>query len=457
MTQRHIFVPEGVAERHRIDALELGLTEKLDVEIDGLICPGYLLAAGEQATELALARLKVSLVAEEYAIAGDRLHEVALGKCDSYIKYSDNHPAAEKIDALSGELMNLLERFGTRLGLLEVGLHFIDQAEFFEPPPQRRGCLTVVIGGGPIGAMALQDVSVLCGVKLTEDDETIPLRAHTLGYGGVIKDDAGTLLAQIVGSTWYLTLPSREERFVTLYHTGSANLLWKALRLTSNKRAEATQVERVELADAEAYVEHSRAFDDRAHKHLGEMIDLTRKEIDQLEDQIRLKIRFLRDFAPLVELNKARLASPNYTEEMREGFVRLKAHPLVERLAMAEGEVLEVWTKPITITHDGARYPLGAYVLSIRTSNVVFIRSCGYPQNGTHMHPHIPATTGSPCLGNATRAINDALNSDDRAYGIELLLDWLANGYDHGIAAQKITEWPRENEAVERKEAAHAA
>lgn len=442
----HIFVPKAVVAKHKIDALEFGFAEpEVVADIEGLSCVGHTAMLKEEVLKQMLLRWKLRAIPNERAIVGDSVFDVARAECDSYISLPSYHPAQEKIDAFMEEISLTIETFGSRLGLSEVGLHFmVDPKDIYPARTDRANKLTLVVGGGPVGLVNNQLVSTLCGVLLTEDGDKVPLRSHSGGYGGLVKDDEDVVIAQIVESVFYLNIPSKQERFATHFSGMGSDLFRKLLYMLWNRQKNATPpAVRTVVEDPETYVEQMLAHEKMNVGAYRLMADASRKKIARLERDLRLEILNAANLDRISTNLKAYTKLPGRADKLRASFERLKRHRLMEKIVTTGDEFFEVWTKPVFIEHDSNTYgPFGPYVITVYRETGILIRCQGSPHKGMYVHPHVPVETSEPCFGNATRAIGEALANDDRTLGIELILEWLESGYDHSIAEFKIGNWP---------------
>ena len=461
MAQRNVFIPEGVVRKHRTDALEFGLSDAV-AEIDGLMCPGSTVSLETELLDVLLQRFRIEVIPEERAIIGDKVFEVARAHCDSYLAIPPNHPAGKKIDEISEELAVTLETFGSRLGFTEVGMHFLAEPQDFLPP--RKGLpgrsLTIAVGGGPVGLINTQHVATLCGTRLTEDGGVTTIRSHSNGYGGILKDDQDSVIAQIVDSMFYLTIPSKAERFITHFSTVGTGLFGKMLHMAWNRKDTASPpMKRTAVEDPDMFAAKMLEYDRECVESYRRMLQKARLDLEALERKLTNQIIHVRNLDQICAGIGERIKIPERIEKLRAAFLRLKEHHLVDQIMVTGDEFFEVWTKPVFIEHEGATYgPFGPYVVTFIRASGVIIRCRDEAYKNLYVHPHVPIDTGSPCFGNATRAIESALVGEEtRPAGIELTLEWLESGYDHGIAAIKVTEWPRVPASVETgKEVANA-
>lgn len=103
---------------------------------------------------------------------------------------------------------------------------------------------------------------------------------------------------------------------------------------------------------------------------------------------------------------------------------------------------IQVETSTFQMEHEGAFYRLGAYTVRIHPDGSIHVFQLEPQHPKGQIHPHVNQF-GIPCLGNITREVMERCISQDIAGAINLLVNFLLEGYDPGVAQAKITEWPR--------------
>lgn len=131
-------------------------------------------------------------------------------------------------------------------------------------------------------------------------------------------------------------------------------------------------------------------------------------------------------------------------ERFGNEFDQLIKHPYIEYLETV-GNKLIVYTKPITITYEGAKYNIGKFNITIYTNGS---NGCVRMYNLTNKlgchHPHVNED-GYPCLGNIKEIIPYLIAEKKYAAASSICIQFLKSyTFEDGYQPyREISDWPR--------------
>lgn len=341
------------------------------------------------------------------------------------------HVAVDKLTAV-------LRAFCKRTGR-KATMHFVDGPGFV-PFPKGRD-IHFVVGASPTGSIRESDHSHVCGVRVQEKGKYVRFWGPTEGVGTLVKDKEGNLVGQIVNSTVYLFVPTPASASFLFGGREGADMYSRAIKCawkTMIGKQKRLKVSRIKNAD------DYRQFIEKQYGSMGRLFDLQQNLIDirisDTTDKLRTLYAEKETYLRLKTLELAKTEKEKAEAPVRD-WERMQKHPLVKRIRSVEG-ALHLETRRIIAEHEGKYYNFGKFMLRLELGGTPSIWS----EHPTHpkraQHPHI-SKTGVICFGNIAVPLTQAMGELRMADALELLLDWLREGYDPNLADNKIEEWPK--------------
>lgn len=297
----------------------------------------------------------------------------------------------------------------------------------------------VIIGASPPGATSTCSTQALCGVRLQRDLYWVNVPGHAKGRGRVIVDEQGQSVAQIVDHTIYLLTPGVTEDTEIAFSASNGNLLDRILALVSTELTQPAGHDDVEIVhDEDAYLSFVSAQAAKAGTGLPEAIASSERRMSKYLKQYHEELRHLRNLRAMQRATDT--LSKKAADSEAGTWTRLANHPRIAGMEVVE-EGLHITTTPVTILLNREAYALGPFVVRLAAGEQVAAWALAprHPE-GAH-HPHI-SMTSVVCLGNAGATIHQAIAQGQYVDAIELVLEWLFDGYDLTLATHPITEWP---------------
>jgi hypothetical protein len=350
----------------------------------------------------------------------------------------------EKFPDVAREISEILLHLGSESGYSFV-FHGVKN-EIVQPYPENDlGKLHVVIGTSPPCGNP-QRTSILCGVRIRTgfDEVNRPGPAPARGVG--VHDDNKRMVAQIIGSTIYMMLPTDDQdHFLLMSKKSEADLFRKAFVYPWNVIMKGEEKED-ELKIATTFDEYRATIAAGHEKLMKDAEEMTKKyeeEIRDLQKELRKKYRdlsnmnfFVRSYRRNPSIDLSNIGA------LQKDWDMLNRDPIFSTIHSDRG-FCEMKTKPVFITERGVRYPMNTYTIHLIFPDQIYI----WADNPTHpkrmVHPHI-SSDGVICFGNASMAIDRALSEIKIGRTAVLVLRWLEDGYDKKLAVTKIEEWPKE-------------
>lgn len=338
----------------------------------------------------------------------------------------------------------------THLGLIlegfaeVIGVHFhlhVCGGRTVYYPHDDEDTVTVVLGGLPPGESGTLWAETIVGIRLDQDQRTqIKVPGYAKGYGKVVRDEHGCAVAQLVGSTIYLFLPTSAEKLYLLAGH-EIDLFAKALQVALEALPSFHTAPHLPVLGSENVVTRSNHisgfYNQRADKKISaihEKIIALKKEMNELYMSLRVLQSRKASFPEVY-------ASKDDDDVMAE-WTKLEQHPLFDYAEWSLDNCLHIHTKDVLIdSGNGGIRNVGRFVVRVSVFEGVWIWSKYLTHPKRIPHPHI-GQSGSVCFGNITQEVEWLI-----VYGTEveislLVLDWLGEGYDAGLAEARLEEWP---------------
>lgn len=327
-----------------------------------------------------------------------------------------------------------------------VWFHSPDHGESatLAPITEPGDAIHMVTNMAPPGTQDVRSIRKLFGIHVANGD-IVTAHGPTLGRGAVLYDGYKVPAVQIVGSTWYLLVPT-----LTVYKPLVSEAIFRKL-LAAGWSHHAGYVEstydpipRGQLAKTLS------AWGDDMPRMLQRLIEQDERDIVLYQEGIARKQREATIYRGVLAQLERKGGKTEIVRRALGDIAAIRKEPLVERIdAFKDG--LHVHTRRIVAEEDGVRYDLGSFVIRIDFDRSVSVWTDAPTHPGGIQHPHIPKH-GDPCFGNASNAIAKATGTFQYLDAIRYVIRWLAEGYQHDLASTKITEWP----IVPAKEESHA-
>jgi hypothetical protein len=343
---------------------------------------------------------------------------------------------------VTNKLLGVMNNFAELTGR-HVSLHFTE-GKAFMPFPTDESNVHVIVGSAPPGAVLTSDHSHVCDIRVDHRARFSAYWGPTRGYGTVVEDNRDKAVAQIVGSNIYLFVPNPSTAKFLFegsegedMYTRALALAWKSFGISRPEPELITSLDQYRVL-VEAGMLTMPAMLGIKLLGIEEKIgELTEK----LTDLHHEKTLILRMKDAQTEIGFAR------TEEISaRDWERMRAHPLVSRMTL-EDEALQVETVNLCLEAEGKRYRLGPFCIRLPLGGSVSIWSLGPTHPLRQAHPHM-SKYGGLCFGNMTTAIASAMGEYRMADALDMILVWLTQGYDPGLADVKIEEWPEVEETA---------
>lgn len=338
---------------------------------------------------------------------------------------------------------------GIILGIPKIYLH-IGALYFHEVLPDKEGELRIFLGMTPASTANPEYPHEIAGIDVTVPvDRCFPLSKPLFGRGVVLGD--GKLdLVQVVGNNYYflfnpLFLEQNQEGGIAVF----SKMLCIALNYWCKEDKSGTSIDTaytpLDTEQIPLLVETYRNSSDEVYKNRIHKIVV---EVASLEKELRTKRRLLAQSQRIREhIHETNVVGKTISENLINDFPKLLAHPLVRQARIIPGVGIEVRTNDVTMSHEGVRYRLGRYVISISIFEdiVIWTEHAEHPRGVPH--PHINAYVGH-CFGNLGESIDDAISEHRYGDAFTFILDWLSDGYaPELIIYERIEEWPRVNDS----------
>jgi hypothetical protein len=439
-------------------ARSLTVTE-VTAEVDGFKIPGYALSG--EFEDLATFVTKATLdfgMHQIYAATGTQVlfaRDTILIGDTPHARLAAKSTAMQSIDVMRSDLGKLRPLVDDLLGTLDqlsdyTGLEFILDLRDggFAPifPRNRKNLVHIVMGASAPGEVVPLRASHFCNTELMRDGSELKLDyGPSSGSGTVVYDDGKELVGQVVENSLFVFAPLGVQFARVLREKDGIGLFKKMLRyvwniyVTNPKGDEPTL-----FGSPEDYAESIETWLDFYPSIKRSMVKAAERDMHDAYKEYLSKLRNVQWLR--AGLQDGIAVQQNYDRELaRSDWERLSSNPLLKSFGKLD-KGFQAITQPIISEFDGVRYRLGSYHIRIALSGHVAVWSEEATHPGGIAHPHI-GWSGNPCFGNISIAIERAGIERRIADAIDLVLRWLIEGYDPGLAETPITEWPKEVEA----------
>lgn len=343
-----------------------------------------------------------------------------------------------KMPSVVEKLTAVLRAFCKRTGR-KATMHFVDGPGFVPFPKGRR--VHFVVGASPAGSIKESDHARVCGIRVHKEGKYIRFWGPTEGMGTLVKDKEKGMVGQIVGSTVYLFVPTPASATFLFEGTEGADMYSRAIKCawkTMTGKQKRLKVSRLKSAD------DYRQFIEEQYGSMGKLMGLQQNLIDiriqDTTDKLRTLYAEKESYLRLSQLEEAKTEKEKTEAPVRD-WERMQKHPLVKRIRSVEGAI-HIQTRKIIAEHEGKYYNLGRFMIRLEFGGTPSIWSEHPTHRNRAQHPHI-SKTGVICFGNIAVPLTQAMGELRMADALELLLNWLCEGYDPNLADVKIEEWPR--------------
>ncbi len=303
------------------------------------------------------------------------------------------------------------------------------------PHPDRDG-IHIYTNSYPVGLNKYsRAIATAFGLNIAEDGKEVTAKFPTLGRGVVMKDEDGQDMVQVVDNNWYLLLPTMSD-----FNESTSLEIFERL-LALGLEAEARSVRWPRQAKRKTYMAGMKASLGRRAGHFDEQFRKSEEQLERLQQDVLIEQQKLRELIVMRDAWRKHAAEEFRHISRGREFERLAAHPQIERFYLIDDGFLQICTKPIVIEHEGKRYNMGEFVITLNSWQEVGMHCVRTPHPRGVQHVHIGAS-GNPCFGNAGAAITKALADFRIADAVCYMLTWLTQGYTPELAEVKIEEWP---------------
>ena len=134
-----------------------------------------------------------------------------------------------------------------------------------------------------------------------------------------------------------------------------------------------------------------------------------------------------------------KIDEPRLFRKEAEALIELQISGQFTSITANEDGSFTAITSPITIEHDGWRFPLGRYTIHLEPAGKIKIEDLDPHGDAEHPHPHV-ATDGQPCLGNIKGDIPKMLGSMRIAEALQVLHVFLSE-YNPDGPYEKISHF----------------
>lgn len=345
------------------------------------------------------------------------------------------------------EIRGRLEYLSRLAGGLNISFHQERKEAAHPPPPDRDGHLNIYPWTYPPGISENFYPRKLFGRYVSKEAAGILTFKGAPGRGEFASDGKHDVV-QMVGNNWYLLHCVVEYFNVLTTMEVFDHTLAAALRRWQDLKAGARPANKLLPMSRRTFNVVAGAWVNAVPENVEKALQKMDQELERMRRELAFKERERSDLGLMYETLKDGRKIQELIGTLGEQHGRIISHPSVVSLEMV-GDGLQVTTVPLTIEHAGKRYSVGRFAIYINKVGMLSVWNLDRLHPNGVPHPHI-SRSGSPCMGNASMAIKDAMTQHRYADAIEYLVRWLADGYEDELATHKITEWPLDDKG--RKE-----
>lgn len=336
-------------------------------------------------------------------------------------------------------ILEAVRRLSRLSGGLNISLHEENRGAGPHPKPDEDGVINIYPWMHPPGESGDDYRSRLFKKFISKDGQGILTYDGVPGRGTFVSDGKHDAV-QCIGSNWYLlfsvvefyNIHTTEDIFVRAM-AATLHAWQKMARQPGKRRVERTMTKKAFLETAVDWANWQAASIDAELRKQEEKMKQLRRELAQLERQHFDLAGIRRDIQERDVLKKL-------IESFPAQWRRIRANERVESVRLVK-DGIHVRTQSINIEHDGRTYPLGRFVIRISKDGVLTVWNEDRLHPDGVPHPHIDGE-GTPCMGNATSAVDRAAAEHRYADAVEFTIRWLAEGYEEKLALHRIGEWP---------------
>lgn len=348
----------------------------------------------------------------------------------------DEKSELAEMPSIVQELSGVMQMFNG-LTRRKAYLHFVEGPGCFPYPDN--GDIHFVVGATHPGAYSDISRSHVCGIRVHETGRYIRLYGATRGVGFVVKDDKGSEIAQVVGSTVYLFVPNPEKLTFLFSGTEGRDLYSRIIDASWAAMAGGKEPKAVPINSLRSYRRRTANSFKTMESILGLHLASLDVKIKEATERLRALYVEKETYVRMQAFHKAR-REEDVREFPKRDWNRMRKHPLVERMLWVD-DAVHVHTGPIVFEHDGRRFDLGRFIIRMEAGYTPSVWAIDHKHPARAMHPHI-SKTGITCFGNISAALAQAAGEGRAADTLDLMLSWLQDGYDPNLADTKIEEWP---------------
>ncbi len=395
-----------------------------------------------------LARTRLKLYEEDVVVTGDQkafVPMVVAADPDTMallvsVETDPDHILAKPRHQRVVEDIEMILTEAATFSGLPVHLHLMKRTgSVFQPYLRDQSVVHVVLGASPPGFKYTYFADHLFGIQIHPEGTEVEYTGSAVGYEGTVTDDDDHVVGQIIGSTIYLYLPCDVPAYLgtagpRLFHLAFARV-WNTF-ITREAVPEAPVPE----ATAEKFVEMRQ-------KQLEALSTQVREELHGIDEKIESALRRYHELVAERHLiatswkASGDICLYGQPQDWARDWERMISLPFVARVTLPIQSVIQVRTKRIIMEYEGVQYDLGHFFIRMAALTRVTVWS----EEPTHPdripHPHMGAD-GTVCFGNVGIEIMKRHGEGRQIDALALTGEWLQNGYDHAVAANKITEWP---------------
>ena len=280
-------------------------------------------------------------------------------------------------------------------------------------------------------------VMFICGHRATVNGDSVTLSEYAVDRGKLVQDPYHERpIVQVLGNTWYLLF----SILGTMNRSTSGLIVKHALALARDAHVQKEEGRSVMSASAfmEARAEVFRVIPNVMQSN----IESVRARIDDAQSTLTKEMGNLMMYQRALRDLRGGEPDEQDIHVFREEWVRLHSHTCIARVLRGTGYALIIETTPIVLFHNGQGFDIGPLFVRIDFMEAkvgIWSEQSLHPRGIAH--PHV-IPNGTPCYGNASVAISEALGQFRVADTVELILRWLHQGYDPDLTLHKIEEWP---------------
>lgn len=329
---------------------------------------------------------------------------------------------------------------------LRICVHLV-KALVLEPDPECKKAfdINIVIGSSPPGEFTIREDQYHCGVQLHPKRYWVRMNGPTLGRGTVLATEDEGDFGQMSGNVIWLFAPSINKDNVSIFDTAGGDLIGKLMRLVSRTLAYGvTHAPDCTIESPDDLAQFGRKRHQADIEFCKKQVDQANKNAKDALENYRVAIQERRTY--LNVLSTLETQAEEAAERASVAFARVHEMALTRRIFDVDGAI-HIETNRIISEANGRKYDYGRLMIRIAVGGKISIWSVETTHPKGIVHPHI-SPDGAVCFGNVGPAISEALDESHVDDAVELIYDWLERGYDEGLAAIKITEWPDVTEYV---------